>query len=120
MGSRCRVSPITGAGYGKHRNQQYLHRWVWEQVNGPIPEGMVVMHTCDNPPCFLYEHLRLGTIADNNRDKIEKGRLRNGRERDHCVHGHAYDEANTYIDKRGHRGCRTCRREASRRYRCGV
>ena len=40
---------------------QLLHRWVWEQVNGPIPPGMVVMHRCDNPPCFRLDHLMLGT-----------------------------------------------------------
>jgi HNH endonuclease len=47
---------------------------VWEQVNGPIPEGMVVMHLCDNPPCYRYDHLRLGTNADNMADMVAKGR----------------------------------------------
>lgn len=54
-----------------------LHRWIVEKVEGrtlaPYPEE-VVRHTCDNPPCFLYEHLRCGTIADNNRDRDERGR----------------------------------------------
>ena len=116
----CRESPIRGGpGYGKHRNQQYLHRWVWEQVNGPIPEGMLVRHRCDNPPCFRYDHLLLGTVADNTADMLERGRARNGKERDHCVHGHPYDEANTYErkDRPGHRECRTCRREAMRERR---
>ncbi len=117
--SACRESPIrSGNGYGKHRNQEYLHRWVWEQINGPIPPGMEVMHLCDNPPCFLYEHLMLGTHADNMADMQTKGRLRNGRERDECPHGHPYDEANTYVrkDRPGYRECRACRREAQRRY----
>ena len=37
---------------------------------------MIVMHACDNPPCFLYGHLRLGTQADNMADMAAKGRRR--------------------------------------------
>jgi hypothetical protein len=38
-------------------------------------DGMVVRHKCDNPPCINPEHLEIGTIADNNRDAKERGRL---------------------------------------------
>ena len=38
------------------------HRWVWEQAHGPIPKGMVIMHTCDNPAVELT-HLRSCTLA---------------------------------------------------------
>lgn len=41
--------------------------------------GLVVMHICDNPPCFRYDHLRLGTIADNQADMAAKGRARGDR-----------------------------------------
>jgi hypothetical protein len=44
---------------------------------------MVVTHSCDNPACFLYEHLRIGTIADNNADKSAKGRQRGPRGENH-------------------------------------
>lgn len=50
------------------------HRWAWEQANGPIPEGKVLLHSCDNPPCINVKHLSVGTVADNNQDRADKGR----------------------------------------------
>lgn len=68
-------------GYGKvwdadvHRSVS-AHRVAWEQVNGQIPPGLVVCHRCDNPPCVNPSHLFLGTVQDNNTDKLAKGRHR--------------------------------------------
>lgn len=42
-----------------------VHRWVVEQIKGPIPEGMVIMHLCHNRACFRYDHLRVGTQSEN-------------------------------------------------------
>ena len=61
------------------------HRFIYEAQVGPIPAGMVIMHTCDNPPCVNPAHLRAGTQADNVTDMVTKGRRastqgqRNGR-----------------------------------------
>lgn len=51
-----------------------VHRVVWQLANGPIPDGLCVLHSCDNPPCLRLEHLFVGTHADNTLDKIKKGR----------------------------------------------
>jgi len=56
---------------------------VWEEANGPIPDGMGVLHHCDNPPCKNLDHLFLGTQKDNMRDMEEKGRGRKAHGEDH-------------------------------------
>jgi len=68
-------------GYGAVRHLGMLakvHRLAYELWNGTIPEGLLVCHHSDNPPCCNPEHLFLGTVADNNADKVRKGRQRNG------------------------------------------
>jgi len=64
-------------GYGNVRiNKRYLiaHRVAYELTNGPIPEGLVVMHSCDNPSCCNPAHLSPGTVLENTEDMITKGR----------------------------------------------
>ena len=51
-----------------------LHRWAWETANGPIPKGMYVMHTCDNPECINPEHLKIGFPHENVADMVSRGR----------------------------------------------
>lgn len=60
-----------------HRHGKDLRgsRYIWSEVNdAQIPEGMVIMHSCDNPRCINPDHLRPGTIQENIADKIAKGR----------------------------------------------
>jgi len=51
-----------------------MSRFIYEQCFGEIPKGLVVRHKCDNPSCINPEHLELGTVADNNMDKVNRGR----------------------------------------------
>jgi hypothetical protein len=52
------------------------HRLAWEVFHGPIPPGMLVLHSCDHGPCVNVHHLRLGTHADNGVDKRARARAR--------------------------------------------
>jgi hypothetical protein len=56
----------------------YAHRLAWIAEHGAIPDGMVVMHKCDNPPCVNVTHLRLGTRTENSADMVAKGRSQKG------------------------------------------
>lgn len=65
-------------GYGVIGTSVRAHRVAWAYSNGEIPHGMVIMHTCDNPPCCNPSHLRLGTYADNAHDRDCKARSARG------------------------------------------
>ena len=66
-------------GYGvigdEHRRQIRAHRIAYERQNGQIPEGKLVLHACDNPPCCNPAHLRVGSEADNSADRVTRNRV---------------------------------------------
>lgn len=99
------------AGYGTFSvrgKKCRAHRVSYGLFVGPVPAEKCVLHKCDTPKCVNPEHLFLGTHLDNVRDKIRKGRARNGAElKTHCPHGHKYSPENTYTNK-GRRFCRAC------------
>ena len=68
---------IHRGGYGHFRCEKrmlHAHRVAWIIANGPIPDGLDVLHKCDNRPCVDVGHLFLGTQLDNVHDMYAKGR----------------------------------------------
>jgi hypothetical protein len=64
--------------FSRNGIRQLMHRHIYEEMFGAIPEGLIVRHKCDNRSCINPEHLELGTYLDNNRDKVERGRQTRG------------------------------------------
>lgn len=115
-------------GYGQMtiaRKSHSAHRVSWQLNKGAIPDGLCVLHKCDNPACVRPSHLFLGTKSDNSKDARAKGRLKlpdnrnnlNSR-KTHCLRGHEFSEANTAF-KNGKRRCRECCRLRSLTVRNG-
>lgn len=99
-----------------------VHRLMYVLEHGEIPEGLNVLHSCDNPPCFNPAHLRAGTQQENIRESVLKERhgTANGKNYSSvgsavpwiCVNDHSMSEDNVFYDPTGRRRCKTCRREA--------
>lgn len=70
-----KVNPVTGYGRRYYKGKQWrAHRAEWDEKRGPIPDGLNVLHRCDNKPCKEINHLFLGTQKDNMQDMVSKGR----------------------------------------------
>ena len=112
--------PIATTGYGTfpwEGRREYAHRIAWTLIHGEeIPAGMVVRHTCDNPPCVRPDHLLIGTKAENSRDMVERGR---STRKTHCIRGHALTPENRYQrpDRPGKSDCLLCNRLRASRQR---
>ncbi len=67
-------------GYGYLWNGKFnerVHRMSYKLFNGSIPDGKIILHSCDNPSCCNPKHLKIGTRAENNKDRAIKNRNRN-------------------------------------------
>ncbi len=78
------TGPRDHHGYGKwqttghKRSNIKVHRWSYEHFNGPIPDGLMIRHTCDHPSCVNPAHLLVGTMQDNMNDKVARNRQQQG------------------------------------------
>lgn len=95
---------ITAGGYGQFgtcERPYSAHRLALRFSDTEIPEGRVVMHSCDNPPCCNPAHLSVGTHADNNRDMITKGRQRHLTGEDHPHAKLTNEQRRAIVSRRG-------------------
>jgi hypothetical protein len=100
----------TPDGYGRvgvDHKIRFAHRVAYELEVGPIPDGLILDHLCRRPMCVNPRHLEPVTQREN----IIRGRSLVARNAaaTHCVHGHPFDDANTYRRANGGRACRACR-----------
>lgn len=93
-------------GYGQFGAEYRMlkaHQVSWILQNGPIPEGLVLDHLCENPPCCNPEHLEPVTPPEN---------VRRWRDRmTHCVSGkHLWSEQDPILRSGGRKLCRPCQK----------
>ena len=113
--------PWTGAtmngGYGNFRggygHNVKAHRFAYELMVGPIPDGLTIDHLCRHPVCVNHAHLEPVTMREN----ILRGQSASALNaaKTHCHYGHPLSGANLYAPRRGGRQCRTCRAAIERR-----
>ena len=118
----------TSKGYGDvtvSGERLLAHRLSYEVFRGPIPDGILVLHSCDVPACVNPDHLFLGTNADNLRDASEKGRLNPASKKnlvpwegELCragLHDWAQSKRDGYGGRPGILVCWECRKDALRK-----
>lgn len=106
---------LNAGGYGStylYGQRMGAHRALYVLLVGPIPDGHDLDHLCRVRHCVNPAHLEPVTRSENLR-RGEVGRWK--RTATACPQGHPYDEANTYRDPRGWRGCIACRQASTRR-----
>lgn len=112
---------LTSAGYGSltiNGANVYAHRFAYERFVGPIPDGHEIDHLCRNRACCNPAHLEAVTRRINQLRGL--GPVGLNAAKTHCVNGHEFTEANTYIRKdttHPTRMCRACHRERQRTYK---
>lgn len=105
---------LSGNGYGAfwvEGRTVIAHRWAYEALVGPIPDGLEVDHLCRNRACVNPEHMEPVTAREN----IMRGMgvTAINAAKTHCKHGHEFTNKNTYIDPSmngANRACKTCRK----------
>lgn len=94
------------------RDMLLAHRVAWVLTVGPIPGDLTIDHLCRNRRCCNPNHLRLLTNEEN-------GRLNGNAVKTHCKNGHEFTEANTRVDRHGHRSCISCQADRNAQRKAG-
>ena len=108
---------LDSKGYGAFRlstNKRIVaHRFAYEILVGPIPEGLQLDHLCRNRRCVNPEHLE---PVDNRTNTLRgEGPTAQHARKTHCCHGHELDAGNVRVSRAGARICLTCERVRSLR-----
>ena len=102
---------------GRGLGAGFAHRWIYEQLVGPVPADMDVHHLCGEIRCVNPRHL--ATVSH-----VRHTRIHNRKERKvfwrntlktHCHRGHPLSEDNTYRYEGGGRACKECKKINRRR-----
>lgn len=104
---------LSPEGYGRIGNGKQTtlaHRLSYELANGPIPEGMTILHTCPNKGCVNPEHLKLATWSEVRTDVRRAPAI----PKTHCKHGHELSSGNIYLYN-GKRQCLICKQRSTRK-----
>lgn len=101
-------------GYGRisrtYGATSTAHRFIYEALRGPVPDGLVVDHLCRIRMCVNPDHLEPVTHVEN----VRRGQRAQAVA---CARGHDYTPENTAISPKGTRRCKACNREKARRRR---
>lgn len=118
-GSPCMPWPgvIGSGGYGRLRHNgkwNPAHRFVYHNIVGPIPPGMVLDHLCRNRACVNPHHMEPVTNMENILRGVSFSAV--NAKKTHCKHGHPFTGYNLCIktcNGRQHRYCRACQNQSS-------
>lgn len=104
-------------GYGVFNMGRLMgaHRWIYQEVFGPIPNGFEIDHLCKVTACIRPSHLEAVTPSENvKRSSSWHHFVESASKVRECPQGHQYTDENTYIDKQNCRHCKECQRQRSK------
>lgn len=109
----------TNKGYGRFNNGSKIvdaHRWYYQLVNKLMLRSEEHLdHLCRNRACVNPGHLE---VVDNYTNWLRGESITlQKKQQTHCIHGHKFDETNTYYKKNGSRRCNKCHAISERKYR---
>jgi len=100
------------------RRGKLVYREIFELMRKPIPRGLVAHHTCENNTCVNPWHIDLMTPGEHKALHLKMKPL--FADQTHCKRGHEFNAANTYLNRRGERQCRACRKLYKLKLRYGT